>query len=97
MCIDEGLITPKSIITDVAINYEGYSPENYDRQFNGYVTMEYALEHSLNIPAVKLLRQLGTDNFIGMLASCNFRQVRKDNKKLGLSMILGGCGATFSN
>ena len=95
MCIDAGLITPKSIIPDVNINYGGYAPENYDKKFSGNVSMEYALEHSLNIPAVKCLRQLGTDKFIHALASCNFQQIRKDEKKLGLSMILGGCGANL--
>lgn len=95
LCIDAGLMTPKSVINDVAISYEGYSPENYDRQFNGYVTMEYALEHSLNIPAVKSLRAYGTDRFINKLASCDFKQVRKDQRKLGLSMILGGCGSSL--
>jgi penicillin-binding protein 1C len=95
MCIDAGLITPKSTIPDVNINYGGYAPENYDKKFSGNVSMEYALEHSLNIPAVKCLRQLGTDKFIHTLASCNFQQIRKDEKKLGLSMILGGCGANL--
>ncbi len=89
MCIDEGLITPKGIITDVNINYQGYAPENYNKQFNGYVTMEYALEHSLNIPAVKSLNLLGKEKFISTLSSCNFKQIRKDREKLGLSMILG--------
>jgi penicillin-binding protein 1C len=95
MSIDEGLLTPKTIITDVAINYAGYAPENYDRQFNGQVAMDYALEHSLNIPAVKTLGQLGKDKLIDKLAICGFGQVKKDQRKLGLSMILGGCGATL--
>ncbi len=95
LCIDEGLLTPKSVITDVAVNYQGYAPENYDKKFNGYVTMEYALEHSLNIPAVKGLRLLGKDKLISTLAACNFRQVKKDQQKLGISLILGGCGATL--
>ncbi|MBC7849602.1 MAG: penicillin-binding protein 1C, partial [Chitinophagaceae bacterium] len=95
LCIDAGYLTPKSIISDVAISYDGYSPENYDRQFNGYVSMEYALEHSLNIPAVKSLRSFGKDKFVQTLSDCDFTQVRKDQKKLGLSMILGGCGATL--
>jgi len=95
LCIDAGWMTPKTVITDVAVNYDGYAPENYDKQFNGYVTMEYALEHSLNIPAVKALRQLGKDAFIYKLATCDFNQVRKDQRKLGLSMVLGGCGATL--
>ena len=95
LCIDQGLLTPKMMIADVAVNYGGYAPENYDRKYNGYVSMEYALEHSLNIPAVRSLRALGKDKMIGALSLCDFTQIRKDENKLGLSMILGGCGASL--
>jgi penicillin-binding protein 1C len=95
LCMDEGLLTPKQIINDVAVNYQGYAPENFDRKFNGYVTMEYALEHSLNIPAVRSLQTLGKDRLIQALAICGFQSVKKDQAKLGLSMILGGCGASL--
>lgn len=95
LCFDEGLLTPKSILTDVAVNYEGYAPENYDEKFNGYVTVEYALEHSLNIPAVKSLKLLGHEKLIQKLGTCNFKQIQKDQRKLGLSMILGGCGTSL--
>lgn len=95
LCIDEGLMTPKSVISDVAINYQGYAPENYDKQFNGSVTMEYALEHSLNIPAVKALGILGKDKMVQRLSDCEFNQIKKDQNKLGLSMILGGCGTSL--
>jgi penicillin-binding protein 1C len=95
MCFDEGLLTPKTMLTDVAVNYEGYAPENYDQKFNGHVTVEYALEHSLNIPAVKSLRTLGYEKLVHKLADCNFKQIQKDQRKLGLSMILGGCGTTL--
>jgi penicillin-binding protein 1C len=95
LCIDAGLLTPKMTIMDVPVNFEGYAPENYDQKFNGYVTMDYALGHSLNIPAVKSLKALGKDVLIRKLAACGFQQVDKDRNKLGLSMILGGCGATL--
>ncbi len=95
LCIDEGLLTPKMVLNDVAVNYDGYAPENYDQKYNGYVTTEYALEHSLNIPAVKSLRILGKDKLVEKLSSCDFRQIQKDRNKLGLSMILGGCGTTL--
>jgi penicillin-binding protein 1C len=95
MCIDEGLLTPKTIINDVPVNYSGYTPENYDQKFNGFVTMEYALEHSLNIPSVKSLKQLGKEKLISKLIACDFNQIQKDQNKLGLSLILGGCGATL--
>jgi penicillin-binding protein 1C len=94
MCFDEGLLTPRTVLSDVAINYQGYAPENYDQKFAGYVTVEYALSHSLNIPAVKSLQLLGHEKLIHQLSLCNFKQVQKDQRKLGLSMILGGCGTT---
>ena len=34
---------------------------------------------------------------IQALGQCNFTQIKKDQKKLGLSLILGGCGATLEN
>jgi penicillin-binding protein 1C len=95
LCFDEGLLTPKTIVTDVAVNYQGYAPENYDQKFNGYVTVEYSLEHSLNIPAVKSLKLLGYEKLVHKLVQCNFRQIQKDQRKLGLSLILGGCGTTL--
>ena len=95
MCFDEGLLTPKAVVSDVAVNYQGYAPENYDRKFNGYVTVEYALEHSLNIPAIKGLKMVGHEKLVNKLINCDFRQIEKDQRKLGLSMILGGCGTTL--
>jgi penicillin-binding protein 1C len=84
LCIDEGMETPKMVVTDVGMNYAGYSPENYDKKFNGYVTVEYALEHSLNIPAVKSLRLLGKDKLIQKLASLRFQTDQKGSKQTGL-------------
>ena len=72
ICFDEGLLTPKTVITDVAVNYQGYAPENYDQKFNGFVTTEYALEHSLNIPAVKSLKLLGQEKLIHKLIPLSF-------------------------
>ena len=95
LCIDAGLLTPKTIINDVPVHYAGYNPENYDRKFNGAVTLEYALDHSLNIPAVRSLQQLGTEKFIGTLIACDFKQIQKDQQKLGLSTVLGGCGSSL--
>ena len=95
LCMDEGYLTPKLMMNDIAVNYCGYAPENYDQKYNGYVTAEHALEHSLNIPAVKELRMLGKDRLVQKLSACGFTQIEKDKYKLGLSMILGGCGTTL--
>ena len=62
--IDRGY-TPVSIIMDAPVSFAAgpnqpmYSPQNYDRQFEGPVTLRHALEDSRNIPAVRLMDQLG--------------------------------------
>lgn len=91
LCMDKGLITPKTIIADVPINYEGYEPENYDLQFRGNISIEDALKNSLNIPAVTLLHNAGVKPFITLLTNAGFHSVWKRQKKLGLSMVIGGC------
>ncbi len=92
LAMDKGLITPKTVLTDVPTNFDGYAPENFDRTYRGFVPAEKALINSLNIPAVKLLRGLGVGAFTETLANAGFEQIRSDGKKLGLSVVLGGCG-----
>ncbi|MDW8157899.1 MAG: penicillin-binding protein 1C [Bacteroidia bacterium] len=93
--IDSGIITPKTVLLDVPLNYRGYSPENYDDQFRGKVTATFALANSLNIPAVWLLQKLETPTLIRILEEANFQNIRMQKNKLGLSMILGGCGVSL--
>lgn len=95
LAFDAGLITPKSKLNDVPTNFGGYEPENYDRRFNGPVTAEFALANSLNVPAVKLLRDIGTPAMVSTMKKAGFATVRQQAKDLGLSMILGGCGVTL--
>lgn len=95
LAIDEGLITPQSVIADVPVNFSGYQPRNYRENFNGDVTIEFALANSLNIPAVKILDQLQPRKLIDALIKADFQQIAKDKDFLGLSTILGGCGVTL--
>lgn len=43
-----------------------WRPKNFDRKFRGKVTLQYALEHSLNIPAIKLLKMVGIADAVNM-------------------------------
>ena len=95
VAFDKGILTPKSQLNDVPTNFGGYEPENYDLHFNGPVTVEYALANSLNIPAVKVLKELSTATFVNQLKRAHFMTVHKQAQDLGLSMILGGCGVTL--
>lgn len=93
--LDAGLFTPQTVVNDVPVNFKGYQPENYDETFHGPVSISYALENSLNIPAVRILNDLGTEKLIKTLIDCRFKRIEKDKDKLGLSMVLGGCGVTL--
>jgi len=95
LAFDRGLATPKTVLPDVPTNFQGFRPENFDKHCQGEVTTERALTYSLNIPAVRILAEVGVDNFTGTLRLAGFRQVSHDAPRLGLSTILGGCGATL--
>jgi penicillin-binding protein 1A len=62
--IDRGY-TPTSIIVDAPVAFPAgpgqplYSPQNYDRKFEGPVTLRRAIEDSRNVPTVKLLDSIG--------------------------------------
>ena len=92
---DDGNLTPQMKFADIPTDFHGYQPENYDLKFYGNVSTEFALVNSLNIPAVKLLEQVGLNNFVNFLEGCGFNQIQKQKNKLGLSMILGGCGTNL--
>ena len=62
--IDRGY-TPVSILQDTPVSFSAganqpmYSPQNYDHKFEGGVTLRHALEDSRNVPAVRLMDDLG--------------------------------------
>ncbi len=92
---DLGIITPKTAINDVPTNFGGFEPENFDKLFHGKVTIEFALANSLNIPAVKILKEITTPVLVEKLKKSDFQAVKKNSSKLGLSLVLGGCGVTL--
>jgi len=67
--IDRGY-TPSSIIMDVPTSFPGaagspvYAPMNYDKKFEGPITLRHALEESRNVPAVRVMEQLGPAHVI---------------------------------
>ena len=67
--IDRGY-TPSSIIMDTPASFPGaagspvYAPMNYDKKFEGAITLRRALEDSRNVPAVRVMEQLGPAHVI---------------------------------
>lgn len=95
LAFDKGIYTPRSVVSDVPVDFDGYTPENYDEHFNGQVALSNALAQSLNIPAVKVLNDIKVKTLVDVLDKINFNQIRKDKDKLGLSTALGGCGVSL--
>jgi penicillin-binding protein 1C len=93
--MDAGMVTPKTVIMDIPVNFNGYSPENYDGRFNGYISVEKSLALSLNSPAVRLLEEYGTEKFTKNLIRLGFKSIDQKKQELGLSLILGGCGVSL--
>ena len=72
-------------ILDSPISGE-YQPMNYDRRWTGrYVTMRYALDHSLNLPTVRMAQELGIGTFEDKLRELGFTVP----KEAGLSLSIG--------
>ncbi|MBZ4646798.1 MAG: penicillin-binding protein family [Clostridia bacterium] len=98
--LEYGLITPATVIDDVPITINGWSPKNYDNKFHGLTPIRTAIEWSRNIPAVKVLDKLGIDNSFNFLktnvaiTSLVEREKRQDGKiytdKNLNSLALGG-------
>jgi len=92
---NQGILTPKMKLYDIPTDFGGYNPENYDLKFNGDVTVELALMNSLNVPAVRLLQEVGFNEFVNFLSRGGFKEIESQKNILGLSTILGGCGVTL--
>lgn len=84
---ENGIISPATKILDSKINISGYSPENADKKYHGYVSVREALKNSYNIPAVKLLNEVGIDNAQNFAKKMNLSFEPEDNN---LAIALGG-------
>lgn len=86
--------TPASILPDLPIEYATptgiYRPENYDKQFYGPVTLRDALGNSLNIPAVRVLRQLGGESVLcDALRALGISTLTDKPEHYGLGLTIG--------
>ena len=111
MAFERGLLHPNSILLDAPRIYNSYQPRNYNRRFYGELTASLALQASLNLPAVEVMRAIGPYNFINRLNSMENgldvhsadssgsyvtgRLVLPARAEPDLSVVLGGCGITL--
>ena len=87
--VDMGLIHSMTLLKDAKINFGVYAPENSDSEFFGPVLARDALTLSRNIPAINLLRQIGTKNFYNILTKSGVTNLKSPDY-YGISIALGG-------
>jgi len=95
----ENGFTPASIVDDQRVCFqikgqEPYCPQNYDGSFHGRVTLRKALANSYNIPAVKILNQVGVSQMIQKGQAMGIT-TWNDTNRFGLSLTLGGGEVTM--
>ncbi len=86
--VDNGFI-PSDVVVDAPLSFpevDGtvWAPQNYDRTFSGPVTLRYALQKSINIPAIKMLRRLGVSQVASYARRMGIRSPIGQNLSLAL-------------
>ena len=86
--------TPASIVADVPCEFSTatgvFAPVNYDRHCHGPVRHRLALANSLNIPAVRVLDELGGAAVLhARLRACGLTTLTQPAEHYGLGLTLG--------
>ncbi len=85
------LIEDEPVSFDVGPDQDPYEPTNYDHTYEGPVTLRYALEKSRNVPAVRMLNDLGPAPVVDFASRFGFVSPMQPF----LSLALGASEATL--
>ena len=85
--IEKNIVSPATKILDEKINFSGYSPENADKTYHGMVSVRNSLKNSYNVPAVKLLNEIGISDAQEFAKNLGIEFSENDNN---LAIALGG-------
>jgi penicillin-binding protein 1C len=92
LAYENGLAHPETLIEDRPSRFGTYAPANFDRGYQGTVSMRTALQMSLNVPAVALLEAVGPQRFYSRLEQAGVRPALPRGEVPGLAIGLGGLG-----
>lgn len=81
---------PDQLVADLPTSIDGFSPRNYDGRYTGAVPASAALARSLNVPAVRALREHGVERARRMLVAMGMGRLNRSANHYGLSLIVGG-------
>ena len=88
--LDSGELLPEQLVADIPTRIGGFQPENSAKTYGGAVPANVALAHSLNVPAVRLLRAHGLDRFAEELRGLGLSSLNRPAASYGLTLVLGG-------
>ena len=81
---------PATMLLDVKTDFgTNYSPNNYNGEFSGPISIRSALQGSVNVPAVKTLAYAGVNATIDLAHKMGITTLN-DPERYGLSLVLGG-------
>lgn len=86
--IQDGM-TPGTVMDDKKIEFNGWSPKNYEGTYSGQMTLLYALQHSVNTIAVQLADAVGMRKVLNLASSLGITTL-DDSKDNNLAAALGG-------
>ncbi|MBI5367048.1 MAG: penicillin-binding protein 1C [Planctomycetes bacterium] len=89
--IDAGRLTPATALFDVPMAWRDYSPADFAGGWRGPVPAGEALAQSLNLPAVRLLEQVGVAAWADTLARLGVVADAAAARRHGLGLALGSC------
>jgi len=93
LAIERKLLTAASLLDDSAIDIATpsgmYVPQNYDKDFKGYVSARTSLASSLNVPAVRTLLMTGLERFYQRLHDVGLDSLTESADYYGYSLALG--------
>lgn len=95
LAFERGIAHPETLIEDRPTRFGRYAPSNFDEDFHGTVSIREALALSLNIPAVRVLAEVGPKRLTARLKRAGASPQFPAGAEPSLPMALGGVGLTL--
>lgn len=95
LMMNEGMLLPNMLVPDIPTQISDYTPQNFERTYDGAVPAGEALSRSLNVPAVRMLQDYGVPKFHHYLQQMGMTTLNNPPEHYGLSLILGGSEGTL--
>ena len=84
----DGALTAATLLDDSPLTFPqdngSWSPQNYDRQFHGQVSVRTAIEQSFNVPAVRVAQTVGVAEITRLLRSVGIQGPLDEHLSLAL-------------